>query len=87
MQKKCKDTSFDKIISISDISSKEKEFVEIEDLFSESDKEKFECINKNSENYKKALFSSMMKNYCEKSDFSEETISNFKTLFNKLLDN
>lgn len=88
MLKNCKDTSFDKIVSISDISSSnDKKFIEIEDLFSVSDKDKFECLNKSSKYYKKSFFSSMVKNYCTKSDFSKETINNFKTLFNKLLDN
>lgn len=88
MLKNCKDTSFDKIVSISDISSSnDKKFIEIEDLFSVSDKDKFECLNKSSKYYKKSFFSSMVKNYCTESDFSKETINNFKTLFDKLLDN
>lgn len=78
MKSHCKDTVFENAACISDLSTPEKKFVEIEDLFSGEDKEKFGLSEKS------AGLSSLMKSTCKLSDFSEETTGNFKRLF-KLL--
>jgi hypothetical protein len=73
----------DRTYKISDINSN---FVEIEDLFSDEDKKKYDSLNKKSDLYKKAFYSSVMKNTLKLSDFSDETINNFKELFKLITD-
>lgn len=84
MRKNCKDTVFDNLICISDLSNDQK-FTEIEDLFSKEDKEKFGLLIDNNI-VKKASLSSIMKKTCKLQDFSEETINNFENLFNLLME-
>lgn len=84
MRKNCKDTVFDNLICISDLSNDQK-FTEIEDLFSKEDKEKFGILIDNNI-VKKASLSSIMKKTCKLQDFSEETINNFENLFNLLME-
>ena len=84
MAKLCENTVFkDRIYSISNVNPS---YLEIEDLFSDDDKKKFESLNKKSDLFKKAGYSSVMKNTTELSDFSEETINNFKKLFEIITD-
>lgn len=84
MRKNCKDSVFDNLICISDLSNDQK-FTEIEDLFSKEDKEKFGILIDNNI-VKKASLSSIMKKTCKLQDFSEETINNFENLFNLLME-
>lgn len=84
MKKLCTNTKFkDHIYQVGDV---DKKFIEIEDLFSEEDKTKYESLNKNSSLYKKAFYASMMKNTTTIDDYSKETIDNFKKLFNIIND-
>ncbi len=78
MAKKCENTVFkDRVYMIPDVGGA---FIEIEDLFSENDKNKFEIIKKD-EIQKKASIASSLKKFARLEDFSEETINNFKSLF------
>lgn len=88
MKKNCVNTAFDKIKLISDIqSSSGRKIVEIEDLFSDEDRKKYPVLDKNNEEtYKKSYLSSLMKDHCKKEDFSQETLDNFKKLFELLKD-
>ncbi len=84
MAKLCENTVFkNRIYTIADVNDGLKE---IEDLFSEEDKQKYESLNKKSDLYKKANYSSVMKNTAKLEDFSEETINNFKKLFEIITD-
>lgn len=84
MAKLCQNTVFkDRTYTIADVNDGLKE---IEDLFSEEDKQKYESLNKKSDLYKKANYSSVMKNTAKLEDFSEETINNFKKLFEIITD-
>lgn len=84
MAKLCENTVFkDRTYTIADVNPNLKE---IEDLFSDEDKQKYESLNRNSDLFKKANYSSVMKNTAKLEDFSEETINNFKKLFELLTD-
>lgn len=84
MAKLCENTVFkDRTYIISDVNP---ELKEIEDLFSIEDKQKYESLNKKSDLYKKANYSSVMKNTTNLEDYSEETINNFKKLFKIITD-
>ncbi len=83
LKEKCKNTDLEDAICITDI-FKDKE--EIEDLFSKEDRTKFDVLNVSTEKYKKAYCSSLLKKTSSLDDFSEETINNFKTLFERLID-
>lgn len=84
MERLCKDTVFkDRVYTISDVN---RELKEIEDLFSGEDKQKYKSLNKDSDLYKKAAYSSVMKNTTQLEDYSEETINNFKQLFKIITD-
>ena len=84
MAKLCQNTVFkDRTYTIADVNNGLKE---IEDLFSEEDKQKYESLNKKSDLYKKANYSSVMKNTAKLEDFSQETINNFKKLFEIITD-
>lgn len=79
MAKLCQETKFkDRIYQIGDVNSN---LIEIEDLFSQEDKNKYESLNKKSDLFKKSYYSSMMKTTTSIDDYSEETINNFKKLF------
>ena len=79
MAELCKETIFkDRVYKISDIDSS---FIEIEDLFSNDDRKKYDSLNKASRLFKKAFYSSMMKNTTKLDDYTEESINNFKNLF------
>lgn len=81
----CQETAFkDRCITIKDLSQEGKKFKEIEDLFSEDDRAKFASLNAESDSYKKANFTSVMKRTCKREDFSEETLANFDKLFDML---
>lgn len=80
MKESCKGTSFEDVVCISDLNEEGKTFVEIEDLFSKSDREKFGLPDKT------AISSSLMKANCTLDSFSEETIANFRKLFELLKD-
>ena len=84
MKKLCDNTVFkDRTYEISDVNP---DLKEIEDLFSDEDKQKYESLNKHSDLYKKANYSSVMKNTTTLDDYSEETVNNFKKLFEVLTD-
>ena len=53
-------------------------------MFSSDDKIKFLSLNKDSNEFKKANYTSLMKKTCSLDDFSKETIDNFKNLFSLL---
>ncbi len=76
----CKNTAFENIICISDLEIEKKKFKEIEDLFSKEDKEKYEIMNKT------VRSSSILKSNSSIGSFTEETINNFKALFDRLKD-
>lgn len=80
MKESCKGTSFEDVVCVSDLNEEGKTFVEIEDLFSKSDREKFGLPDKT------AISSSLMKANCTLDSFSEETIANFRKLFELLKD-
>lgn len=80
MKEICKDTVFDSVVCISDLNNEEKKFIEIEDLFSNEDRKKYNLPDKT------AKSSSIMKNVCTLESFTDETISNFKSLFALLKD-
>ena len=72
---------------IGELSDDKHKFITIEDLFSEEDKKKYPATNyKKEDEYKKFYLVTTMKNNCKLSDFSEETINNFKKLFELILD-
>lgn len=84
MAKLCKDTVFkDRTYEIAEVNP---ELKEIEDLFSDEDKKKYESLNKKSDLYKKAAYSSVMKNTTTLEDYSDVTIANFKKLFEIIAD-
>ncbi len=84
MAKLCEGTVFkNRTYTIASVNSN---FKEIEDLFSTEDKQKFESLNKKSDLYKKANYSAVMKNTTKLEDYSEETINNFKKLFEIITD-
>lgn len=81
----CKGTCFEsRIATIGDLTTDKKKFIEIEDMFSSDDKIKFLSLNKDSDEFKKANYTSLMKKTCSFDDFSKETIDNFKKLFSLL---
>lgn len=81
----CKGTCFEsRIATIGDLTTDKKKFIEIEDMFSSDDKIKFLSLNKDSNEFKKANYTSLMKKTCSLDDFSKETIDNFKNLFSLL---
>lgn len=81
----CKGTCFEsRIATIGDLTTDKKKFIEIEDMFSSDDKIKFLSLNKDSDEFKKANYTSLMKKTCSLDDFSKETIDNFKNLFSLL---
>lgn len=81
----CKETCFEsRIVTIGDLTTDKKKFIEIEDMFSSDDKIKFLSLNKDSDEFKKANYTSLMKKTCSLDDFSKETIDNFKNLFSLL---
>lgn len=81
----CVDTCFEKdCVSINDLSTDTNKFEEIEDLFSAEDKNKYASLQKGTDDFKKANYTSTMKKYCKLEDFSQETINNFKKLFELL---
>lgn len=81
----CKGTCFEsRITTIGDLTTDRKKFIEIEDMFSSDDKIKFLSLNKDSDEFKKANYTSLMKKTCSFDDFSKETIDNFKNLFSLL---
>lgn len=81
----CKGTCFEsRIATIGDLTTDKKKFIEIEDMFSSDDKIKFLSLNKDSDEFKKANYTSLMKKTCSLDDFSKETIDNFKKLFSLL---
>lgn len=81
----CKGTCFEsRIATIGDLTTDRKKFIEIEDMFSSDDKIKFLSLNKDSDEFKKANYTSLMKKTCSFDDFSKETIDNFKNLFSLL---
>lgn len=88
MFNQCAGTAFDMARhNIGELSDKEHKFISIEDLFSEEDKKKYPATNyKKQDEYKKFYLVSVMKNNCKLSDFSEETINNFKKLFKLIKD-
>ncbi len=83
MKERCKGTDFENALCISEVFDGKKE---IEDLFSEEDCKKFPSLDFNSDQYKKEATSSIMKKICKKEDFSNETLDNFKKLFDRLVD-
>ncbi len=81
MAKKCENTVFEnRVYVISDLGI---EFKEIEDLFSSNDKIKWK-IEKNSEVHKKASDAIYLKSIATISDFDDETVNNFKKLFDMM---
>ena len=78
MKEAAKGSCFEDLALISDISGEEKSFTEIEDLFSEDDRDKFGITQK------LASLSSTMKSSCKLEDFSAETINNFNSLLDYL---
>ena len=88
MYNQCAGTAFDTSRhTISELSDDNHKFSTIEDLFSAEDKKKYPATNyKKEEEYKKFYLISTMKNNCKLSDFSEETINNFKQLFKLIQD-
>lgn len=82
MAELCKHSSVfkDKVYTIDSVDSKAKE---IENLFSEEDSKKFGPLNpqRNNRDYKRAYYSSLMKNTTKSEDYTEKTRSNFKKLF------
>jgi len=79
MAKLCEDTVFkNRIYKVSDTGEKN---IEIEDLFATEDRKKYPSLDSASDLFKKASYSSLMKNHTTINDYSEETINNFKKLF------
>ena len=79
MKKLCEASLFkNRTYSVSNV---DVSFKEIEDLFSIEDRQKFKSLDKKSDLYKKANYSSVMKNTAKLEDFSQGTINNFKELF------
>lgn len=82
MYNQAKDSAFDSVHSLSEIKlSDTKNAMMVEDLFSPEDKKKFPAITD-----KKSDGTSVMKDHCKLSDFSESTVNHFKELFKLLLD-
>ena len=81
MKKNCHETVFNNAILISDLDEKDKKFIEIEDLFSKRDREKYQVLKEGSDIHKKAASAIILKKTAKVEDFSEETINNFKRLF------
>ena len=79
MYNQAKDAAFDNLSEVT--LENGKQAMTIEDLFSTEDKKKFNVIKE-----KRSLGASEMKIHSKESDFSEETISNFKKLFDILVD-
>ena len=77
MFNQAQNTAFDSVHSLSEVKLTEtKNAMMVEDLFSNEDKKKFHAIsNKNSDG------TSIMKDHCVLSDFSEATSDHFKELF------
>lgn len=86
MKEKCKDTAFKDAVCLTDVFKDRPSIREIEDLFSASDRVKYGSLDEKSDQFKKASASSTMKKYCKLDDFDQETIKNFKKLFDFLED-
>ncbi len=86
MKAKCKDTAFENAVCLTDVFKNKPSIKEIEDLFSASDRARYGSLDAKSNQFKKASASSTMKKYCKLSDFDQETIANFKTLFDFIVD-
>lgn len=88
MVRNCKNTKFEKRIhNLSELNdSNDKKIRVIEDLFSDNDRNKFQCLKLNDDNplKKSSNQSSIMKENCSLNDFDDLTIENFKSLFNML---
>lgn len=80
MKEACSNTVFKNIVCLSDLNQNGKKYEEIEDLFSEEDYKKYNLSKKS------AGFSSLMKAFCKVDSFTNETISNFRSLFSLLKD-
>lgn len=78
MKELCKGTCFEHMLLVSDLSTEQKKFREIEDLFSPEDRKKYGLPHKS------GSASHLMKMNCKLTDFTEETIENFRSLFNEL---
>lgn len=84
---KCQGTCFkDRCVCISDLNTDKAKFKEIEDLFSAEDQKKYGSLNAETADFKKAHASSTMKKTCQLSDFTTETVENFKALFKLLIE-
>ena len=80
MYKQAQNTAFDSVHSLSEIKVTDtRPAMMVEDLFSTEDKKKFSAISDKNSNG-----TSVMKDHCKLSDFSESTVKHFKELF-KLL--
>lgn len=85
-KQKCQSTCFkDRCVCVSDLSTEKIKFNEIEDLFSAEDKKKYGSLNSENQDFKKAFASSIMKKTCKLANFTQETIDNFKKLFELLV--
>ena len=88
MVRNCKNTKFEKRIhNLSELNdSNGKKIRVIEDLFSDNDRNKFQCLKLNDDNplKKSSNQSSIMKENCSLNDFDDLTIENFRSLFNML---
>lgn len=81
MYAQAKEAAFDEVYSMSQVKIGEnKNAMMVEDLFSREDKNKFTAINAKNGNG-----TSVMKDHCKLSDFTQQTIDNFKQLFDIIL--
>lgn len=86
MKAKCKGTAFENAVCLTDAFKSKPSIKEVEDLFSASDRSKYGSLDAKSDQFKKASASSTMKKYCKLTDFDQETIANFKALFDFIVD-
>jgi len=85
MKDSCKDTKLSRCHTISELTTNNKKFMMIEDLFSKDDLIKYQ-LDSHDKNKKSSNTSAIMKENCTLEDFSNETIQNFKDLFKLIQD-
>ena len=89
MIKLCKESDFTTPLCLSEIfpGLNGEKPIEIEELFSKNDREKFPVLQWKSPFFKKPWLASLMKQTAKKEDFDAETLKNFETLLDRCADN
>lgn len=89
MIKICKDSDFPNPLSLGELfpAINGNKSVEIEDIFSKSDRDKYPVLQSENPLFKRFWLASFVKQTAKKEDFDEETLKNFDALLERCIDN